>query len=94
MPAAARAGDPTNHPGVISPQLAVLNVLIEGRPAAVQGTLHICALPPLAGPHPQTPIASGSSTVLIGGRHAARMNDKAGCGAVIIAGATSVLIGD
>ena len=93
MPAAARSEDATNHPGYISRNLAVPNVLIEGRPAAVAGTIHICSLPPLAGPHPQTPIASGSSSVLIGGRPAARMHDKAGCGAMIVAGATSVLIG-
>ena len=37
-------------------------------PAAVMGDMHACSMPPLAGPHPPTPIAKGSATVLIGGR--------------------------
>jgi uncharacterized Zn-binding protein involved in type VI secretion len=69
-------------------------VLIGGQPAAVVGTLHVCALPPLAGgPHPQTPLVKGSATVLIGGRAAARLSDTAACGATIIQGLLSVLIG-
>jgi uncharacterized Zn-binding protein involved in type VI secretion len=50
-------------------------------------------MPPLAGPHPPTPIAKGSATVLIGGRMAARMGDIAGCGAPIIMGMPLVEIG-
>ena len=92
MPPAARVGDPTNHPGMISGP-GVLSVLIGGQPAAVVGTLHVCALPPLAGPHPQTPLIKGSVTVLIGGRAAARVGDMAACGAMIIQGLPSVLIG-
>ena len=52
----ARQLDPTNHPGTMlatgSP-----NVLINGLPAARVGDMHVCALPPLAGPHPPNPIA-------------------------------------
>lgn len=92
MPPAARVGDPTGHPGVVSGP-GVVNVLIGGQPAAVLGDVHTCALPPLAGPHPPTPIASGSATVLIGGRPAARLGDVSGCGAPIVAGAFNVLIG-
>lgn len=92
MPAAARIGDPTGHPGVISGP-GVATVLIEGQPAAVMGDIHTCAFPPPAGPHPPTPIASGSATVLISGRPAARQGDVAGCGAPIVAGALTVLIG-
>jgi uncharacterized Zn-binding protein involved in type VI secretion len=92
MPPAARVTDPTGHPGIITGP-GVPNVLIGGLPAAVVGDTHTCAMPPLAGPHPPTPIAKGSLTVLIGGRPAARMGDLAGCGAPIVAGMPTVLIG-
>lgn len=91
MPPAARLGDPTGHPGVITGP-GVPTVLIGGLPAAVMGDIHTCAFPPPAA-HPPTPIAKGSVTVLIGGRPAARMGDFAGCGAPIVAGAFNVLIG-
>lgn len=92
MPAAARVGDPTGHPGVITgPGVAM--VLIGGMPAAVMGDLHACSMPPLAGPHPPSPIVKGSMTVLIGGRPAARMGDMSGCGAPIILGCLVVEIG-
>ncbi len=92
MPAAARVGDPTGHPGVIAGP-GVATVLIGGMPAAVLGDNHTCAMPPTAGPHPPTPIAKGSATVLIGGRPAARMGDLAGCGAPIVFGLPTVMIG-
>jgi len=92
MPPAARVTDPTGHPGMISGP-GVPNVLIGGLPAAVVGDLHACAMPPLAGPHPPTPIVKGSATVLIGGRPAVRMGDLAGCGAPIILGMPTVQIG-
>ncbi len=92
MPFAARVGDPTGHPGVITgPGQAT--VLIGAMPAAVLGDMHACSMPPPAGPHPPTPIARGSATVLIGGRPAARMGDMSGCGAPIVAGCPTVLIG-
>ena len=92
MPFAARVGDPTGHPGVIAGP-GVPTVLIGGMPAAVMGDNHICSMPPLAGPHPPSPIAKGSATVLIGGRMAARMGDMSGCGAPIILGMPLVEIG-
>ena len=93
MPPAARVGDPTGHPGVVSGP-GIATVLIGGKPAAVVGDLHTCALPPPAGPHPVTPIQPpGSLTVLIGGKPAARVGDLAGCGAPIALGAPNVLIG-
>jgi uncharacterized Zn-binding protein involved in type VI secretion len=91
MPAAARVGDPTAHPGVVTGP-GVLTVLIGGMPAAVQGDLHTCGFPPPPS-HPPTPIAKGSTTVLIGGRPAARAGDVAGCGAPIVAGFPTVEIG-
>ncbi|MFN2471967.1 MAG: PAAR domain-containing protein [Gaiellaceae bacterium] len=93
MPPAARVGDPSGHPGVITGP-GVATVLIGGKPAAVVGDMHTCSMPPLAGPHPPSPIAPpGSKTVLIGGRPAARQGDLAGCGAPITIGAPTVLIG-
>ena len=92
MPPAARVTDPSGHPGIISGP-GVPTVLIGGLPAAVMGDTHTCAMPPLAGPHPPTPIVKGSATVLIGGRPAARVGDLAGCGAPIIAGMPTVQIG-
>ncbi|MBB3281298.1 Zn-binding Pro-Ala-Ala-Arg (PAAR) domain-containing protein, incolved in TypeVI secretion [Mitsuaria sp. PDC51] len=92
MPPAARVGDPTGHPGVITgPGVAM--VLIGGMPAAVVGDLHACSMPPTAGPHPPTPIAKGSATVLIAGRPAARVGDMSGCGAPIVMGCPLVEIG-
>lgn len=92
MPPAARVTDPTGHPGLISGP-GVPTVLIGGLPAAVFGDTHTCSMPPLAGPHPPTPIVKGSTTVLIGGRPAARVGDMSGCGAPIIMGMFTVEIG-
>ena len=68
-------------------------MLVAGLPAAVVGDLHVCLMPPLAGPHPPAPFTKGSTTVLIGGRPALRMGDMSGCGAVIITGAPTVIVG-
>jgi uncharacterized Zn-binding protein involved in type VI secretion len=92
MPLAARTLDPTAHPGTIAGP-GVPNVLIGGKPAAVVGDTHACAMPPPAGPHPAAPFAKGSLTVMIGGRPALRMGDTSSCGAPIIAGAINVIIG-
>jgi uncharacterized Zn-binding protein involved in type VI secretion len=91
MPAAARVGDPTGHPGMVS-GTGVATVLIGGQPAAVLGDSHTCAFPPPPS-HPPTAIISGSATVLIGGRPAARVGDVAACGAPIVSGAWAVEIG-
>jgi len=91
MPAAARVGDPTGHPGIITGP-GVATVLIGGMPAAILGDMHACSFPPPPA-HPPTPIIKGSATVLIGGRPAARMGDMSGCGAPIILGMLLVEIG-
>lgn len=91
MPPAARVGDPSGHPGVISGP-GIASVLIAGLPAATVGDLHACSFPSPA-PHPPTPIVQGSSSVLVGGKPAARVGDTAGCGAPIVAGAVTVLLG-
>jgi uncharacterized Zn-binding protein involved in type VI secretion len=93
MPFAARVGDPTGHPGVIAGP-GVPTVLIGGMPAAVVGDNHICSMPPVAGPHPPSPIALGSFTVLAGGKPMARVGDIAGCGAPIVMGCPLVEVGD
>ena len=91
MPAAARVRDPTDHPGVITGP-GIASVLIAGQPAAVVGDAHACSFPPPP-PHPPTTIAKGSTTVMIGKRPAARVDDMAGCGATIVSGAWTVMIG-
>jgi uncharacterized Zn-binding protein involved in type VI secretion len=92
MPPAARATDPTGHPGLISGPGAA-NVLIGSLPAARVGDLHACTFPPPTGPHPPNPITKGSATVLIGGHPAARAGDITGCGAAILVGLPTVQIG-
>ena len=92
MPPAARLGERTNHPGTITGPV-VTSVLLAGRPAAVRGSTHICALPPKRGPHPPNPIVGGSRSVFIGGRSAARLGDRCACGALIVTGTSNVLIG-
>lgn len=92
MQPAARVGDSTGHPGVISGP-GVATVLIGGQPAAVVGDTHTCSFPSPGGPHPPSPFAMGSTSVMIGGRPALRMGDTSGCGAPIVSGAFTVLIG-
>ena len=91
MPPAARVGDPTGHPGIIMGP-GVPTVLIAGMPAATVGTPHTCSFPPPA-VHPPSTIVTGSATVMIGGMPAARVGDTAACGAPIILGALTVMIG-
>lgn len=89
---AARVGDMTGHPGVVTGP-GVATVLIGGMPAAVVGDLHTCSFPPPA-VHPLTPFPKGSLTVLISGRPALRVGDLSGCGAPILPpGCPTVLIG-
>ncbi|MEJ3746409.1 PAAR domain-containing protein [Actinomycetes bacterium KLBMP 9797] len=106
MPPAARITDkvghgaPTGTVGLPGPPPAggVPTVLIGGLPAAVVSTVCVCPVPPqhaALGPsnlvQPGPPPARGP--VLIGGFAAARMGDKSVCGAVILTGAPTVLIG-
>ncbi|HEU4553922.1 MAG TPA: PAAR domain-containing protein [Chitinophaga sp.] len=96
MPAAARVSDnhtcpmanPNGNPhtgGPIMPA-GVPTVLIGGQPAAVVGTQCVCAGPPDS-------ITKGSSSVLIGGKQAARQGDMTAHGGTIAAGFPSVIIG-
>jgi uncharacterized Zn-binding protein involved in type VI secretion len=89
MPPAARLADQTTHGGVVvSPSPPT--VLIAGKPASMAGDMHMCPVPQ---PHPPSVFAVGSATVLIAGRPALRTGDVAGCGAILVGGATTVLIG-
>lgn len=91
MPSAARVGDLSTHGGTITGP-GVATVLIHGQPAAVAGDLHVCSLPP-SGHQPTTsPFASGSTSVLIGGRPALRTTDTCGCGAMAAVGEPTVEI--
>jgi len=92
MPFAARVGDPTGHPGMITGP-GVETVLIGGQPAAVAGDMHACSMPTPDGPHPPSPFTLGSLTVLISGRQALRVGDMAGCSAPIVFGCLLVEIG-
>jgi uncharacterized Zn-binding protein involved in type VI secretion len=92
MPAAARFGDITTHGGtIIGP--GVVNVLIDGRPAAVISDMHACVLPPVSHQPTVSPFPSGSATVLIGGRPAVRVGDVCICGATAAIGSPTVIIG-
>jgi uncharacterized Zn-binding protein involved in type VI secretion len=92
VPAAARVGDPTPHPGVVGPP-PVPTVLIGGQPAANAMSMHMCSMPPPAGPHPPTPFVPTHPNVLIGGAPALVMGDMSGCGAPILVGCPTVMIG-
>ena len=91
MASAARIFDSTTHGGTIMGP-GEPTVLIGGMPASVAGDIHLCSLPPNS--HPvSTPFASGSGTVMIGGKPAIRTTDTAGCGAMAVVGEPTVLIG-
>jgi uncharacterized Zn-binding protein involved in type VI secretion len=64
----------------------VPTVLIGSLPAAVVGDLLVCVGPPDS-------IVMGSTSVLIGGRPAARQGDLTAHGGVIVAGFPTVMIG-
>jgi uncharacterized Zn-binding protein involved in type VI secretion len=89
MPPAARTGDQTSHGGAVAGP-GMPTVLIGGMPAAVVGDAHLCPVPQ---PHPPSVFPKGSITVVIGSRGALRVGDTAGCGAQLVVGAFTVLIG-
>lgn len=98
MPQAARITDmhqcPMESPGALSvPHVGgpiagpgVSTVLVGGLPAAVVTDACICVGPPDA-------ILTGSATVLIAGKPAARMGDKTSHGGSIVTGCATVVIG-
>lgn len=68
---------PTPHPQVPFALVSagVMNVVIGGFPAAVLGTQSMPCILPACVPAGPGLIAKGSTTVMIGGRPAGRMND-------------------
>jgi len=95
MPAAARVTDnhvclKTNPDG--SPHVGglittgILNVIIEGQPAATEGSACTCVGEP-------DKVSAGSSSVLIKGKKAARMFDGTEHGGFIQKGCLTVIIG-
>ena len=95
MPFAARVGDkqlcpasdgPKPHVGGLIAPPGCTSVLINYIPAARQGDKALCVGPP-------TSISSGSSTVLIGNKQAARIGDPTTHGGKIVLGSFSVIIG-
>ncbi|GAA3838355.1 hypothetical protein GCM10022243_01020 [Saccharothrix violaceirubra] len=102
MPKAARVGDKTSHDGTLAvPSQAALamkiaTVLIEGRPAAVMGCVHVCTQGPhirLATANVLLPRPGPPPTVFVGGAPAAVVGDRSVCQATIRFGATTVEIG-
>lgn len=92
MPAAARLTDLSSHGGIVTgPGCAT--VLIGGQPAAVVPDLHTCVLPPPGHVPTVSPFISGSTTVFIGGQPALRAGDPCGCGASVLIGCPTVIIG-
>lgn len=95
MPAAARVSDMHTCPAVtgVVPHVGgpilppgAPTVQIAGKPAATVGDQCVCTGPPDV-------IIKGSSTVMINGKPAARRGDRTAHGGVIVAGASTVLIG-
>jgi uncharacterized Zn-binding protein involved in type VI secretion len=98
----ARQGDKTSHGGTIGPPVGpaaarLLTVLVEGKPAAVVGSVHACVKPPdpLLGPgnlviqNPPFPLR----TVLVAGLPIAGIRDRTTCGANILPRLGTVQIG-
>jgi uncharacterized Zn-binding protein involved in type VI secretion len=92
MPAAACVGDATTHGGTITGPGAA-TVRIGGKPAAVAGDVHVCALPVQAHQPTASAFPTGSMTVLFAGRPALRTTDACVCGAMSAVGAPTVVIG-
>ena len=87
---------PRRRPHVSSRLVAgpgVPTVLIGGMPPRWWATCIPARCLPRPVRIPPTPFPKGSATVLIGGRPALRMTDVSGCGAPIVSGAFTVLIG-
>jgi uncharacterized Zn-binding protein involved in type VI secretion len=91
VPPAARVGDVSNHGGTITGP-GVSTVVIGGKPAAVAGDLHACALPPISHLPTVSAFPAGSPTVLIEGRPALRTTDACACGAMAAVGEPTVII--
>jgi uncharacterized Zn-binding protein involved in type VI secretion len=94
---AARFGDSTSHGKPLSPGPGCSTVMIGGQPAwRCASDTHVCPLSDGPKPHVGGVVASGSTTVMIGGLFAARQGDQVieiGPPDAIASGCTTVLIG-
>jgi uncharacterized Zn-binding protein involved in type VI secretion len=79
LPPIPHVGGPVVGPGVPT-------VIIAKMPAAVVGDNCVCVGPP-------DTIVKGSSTVMIGGKPAARLGDTTAHGGSVVVGAPTVMIG-
>ena len=79
---------PVAHVGGQISGLSVASVVIGYRGAAAQGSLCNCAV------MPGNTISTGSASVKIGHRAAARIGDPTTHGGIVISGCGSVLVGD
>ena len=90
MPPAARVGDmhvcPMQTPGLPPIPHVGGPILPPGCPHVLIGNMPVCVGPPDV-------IIKGSSSVLIGGRPAARMGDQTAHGGQIVMGCPTVIIG-
>lgn len=101
MPAVARTGDKTIHGGTLGPPppplaTRVATVLVEGVPAAVVGSTHVCVKYPdtLMGPaNVVLPPPGPPRTVHVGGMPVAVVGDRTACQATILLGARTVHVG-
>jgi len=95
MPGLARLGDVSAHGGVVTS--AAATVLIEGKPAARVGDLHVCPmLNPGPTPHLGGAISHGVNSVLIEGGAAASVGSMCLCAGPpdnLVQGALSVVSG-
>lgn len=92
MGTSARVGDTTNHGGTVTGP-GSMDVLIGGMPAALALDMHTCSLPPNIHQPTVSPFPIGSPTVLINGKPALRSGDACICGASVVVGEPTVIIG-
>jgi len=94
---AARFGDLTSHGTPLGPGPGCTTVLIGGQPAwRADSDVHVCPVVDGTHPHVGGIVATGSATVYIGGKPAARQGDlvvEAGGANAVVQGAMTVLIG-
>lgn len=88
MPAVARIGDISHHPGVLAAPVAT-SVITSDRATAHLGTLHVCTRPF----HGTTPIGTLVLDVLVEDLPIATVGSVAVCLAVVATGASDVEAG-
>jgi len=94
MPPTCRKTDTNTHNGVHVSNV-IGNVIVEGQPCSVIGTVltpdALCD--PVGAPHCAPVVVAGSSNVIAGGKPVTRIGDANDCGAVNATGASTVITG-